>query len=633
MSAKTIDTFRVTLTGDASQLSRTMKKVSKSFEGLGRKMRGIGVGMSAALTAPLGWVGKNFLDAASDAEEMTSKFNAVFRENAVQVQAWAESYGNAIGRSTEQLMEMGASVQDTFVPMGFARDEAAEMSKQLTTLAVDVASFNNKLDEDVMRDFQSALVGNTETVRKYGIVITQVQLGQELVNMGIAKGVKGASEAEKVQARLNLIMRGTTDAQGDAIRTADSYANQVKSLKGEFSELAVELGQIIMPIAAKFVGWLKEGVLWFKGLDDGTKLMILTFGALAAAIGPIVLGLSGVATVLGLILSPMGLVVAGVAVMGLAFVLFRDEIMNALRPVGQIFEKFVVDPVTKVFKWLFKAIIGHFKTLAGAVGKIAGFLGLDEVQSTFEAITTGLEGMSEKGLKVGVVEPIVGAAGSILDGIKGKFSEVLKYFSNGLSGAYDGFVGSPAPGAGSGGSSNTDDPTGGKKVASEVESAFTSSFASVGDVMKGFFKSGKEGFDSLKNWAANTADSILDAFANVALNSIFNAIAPGLGGKLGFGQGLAGGGRISAPTLVGERGPELFIPSGVGSIRNAADTRGMFGGGAAAVTINMTNRFDVGVETLDQRIAVAAPKIARAAQQGTLEAISRGGMARQVVRS
>src|SRR3990167_9342979 len=126
-----------------------------------------------------------------------------------------EEFGAAVNRSRYDLQEMSATVQDTFVPLGFSRDVAADMSVTLTKLATDVASFNNSLDVDVMRDFQSAIVGNHETVRKYGIVISEATIKQELAKMG-AEGLTGAAlEQAKVQARLNLILAGTSDAKSE----------------------------------------------------------------------------------------------------------------------------------------------------------------------------------------------------------------------------------------------------------------------------------------------------------------------------------------------------------------------------------------------------------------------------------
>jgi hypothetical protein len=161
---------------------------------------------------------KDSIALASAAKEAGSKFDVVFGAGARQAEADLAAMAGTVQRSKYELKEMAASVQDVFVPLGFAREEAQKLSLTLTQLAVDVGSFNNVADGEAMAAFQSALVGNHEAVRRFGIVISEATLSQELMNMGIEKGVQGATELEKVQARLNLLFRMTGDAQGDAAR-------------------------------------------------------------------------------------------------------------------------------------------------------------------------------------------------------------------------------------------------------------------------------------------------------------------------------------------------------------------------------------------------------------------------------
>jgi hypothetical protein len=202
--------------------------------------------VTAIGTATIG-IGSKLVALGSDAEEMTGKFNVVFGDSAPEAITALDEFGNAVGRSKFELMEMAATVQDTFVPLGFARDEAAGMSIELSKLAVDMGSFNNVADADVMRDLQSAIVGNHETMRKYGVIITQATLDQELLKMGVEGGTAAATEQEKVQARLNIIMAGTSDAQGDAIKTSESWANQMRALKSTISEAATTIGGELLP--------------------------------------------------------------------------------------------------------------------------------------------------------------------------------------------------------------------------------------------------------------------------------------------------------------------------------------------------------------------------------------------------
>lgn len=184
--------------------------------------------------------------AAGDAEETRSKFNAVFKELADAARQWASDFGNSVNRASIDIEKMLAAVQDLFVPLGFARKQAAAFAKEIVKLAVDIASFNNKADADVLRDIQSALVGNSETVRKYGIVLTEANIAQEAYAEGFSKTRKNISNAAKVQARMSLIIKGSTDAQGDAVRTAGSFANVMKGLQSRFKGFRIEVGSQII---------------------------------------------------------------------------------------------------------------------------------------------------------------------------------------------------------------------------------------------------------------------------------------------------------------------------------------------------------------------------------------------------
>jgi len=225
----------------------------------GRTMKRMAVGaLSLAGIGGFGYLAKSMIDAASSAEETQAKFDTVFRDLSSQANTWAESFGHSVGRAEQDVKSWMAGLQDTFVPLGIARAEAMGLSKSLVTLAVDVASFNNKVDADVIRDFTSALVGNHETVRKYGIIISESALKQEAMRRGIKKTYSELTDLEKVQLRYNLILAGTEDAQGDAIRTSDSYANQVKRLKANLDDLKVSMGQDLLPTFTDFVKLLND---------------------------------------------------------------------------------------------------------------------------------------------------------------------------------------------------------------------------------------------------------------------------------------------------------------------------------------------------------------------------------------
>lgn len=299
------DQLAVSILGDIGNLSAGMDKAAskvgafgKKVEAVGKRMSSVGKKMSMAITLPLVAFGAMAVKFGSDAEEIQSKFNAVFKQTAGVVTDWIDEFAGQVGRSKTALKDYAATFQDTFVPLGFVREEAAKLSTRLVELTIDLASFNNASEPETMRALQSAIVGNHETVRRFGVIINQAGLNIELMNMGIKEGAKTATEAEKAQARLNLIIRGTTDAQGDAIRTSGSFANVVKALKADFRDLFEEISKHIIPVLTKIIEKVRGVIGYFKDLDFDTQRLIMGFALVAAAMGPVLLVIGKVITIL-----------------------------------------------------------------------------------------------------------------------------------------------------------------------------------------------------------------------------------------------------------------------------------------------------------------------------------------------
>lgn len=209
--------------------------------------------------------GRDAISAAGDAEEAAAKFEQVFGVLANDVRDNLEQMAEANRRSSFDLISYASTLQDTFVPLGFARDQAAALSTTITQLGIDIAAFSNKSDPEVIQNLTSAIVGNHEAVRSYGIVITETVLKQELARMGM-DDLKGAAlEMAKAQARVNIIMRASADAQGAAVREADSYTNTLKAFDAAVLELKVGIGEGLLPMMTDLA---EAAIVIVKALND-----------------------------------------------------------------------------------------------------------------------------------------------------------------------------------------------------------------------------------------------------------------------------------------------------------------------------------------------------------------------------
>lgn len=329
------------------RVTRQIDKIGKKIRSAGASMTRAGAGLAAgalAVASPFALT----IQKASELEETMNKFNVVFGDNAGAVKQWGDEYASQVGRSKKQIADFMAGTQDLLVPLGFDEGAATEMSKQVTQLAVDLASFNNMADEDSLRDLQAALTGSGEVMKKYGVVLDEAAVKQELFQQGIDP--KTATNQQKAYARMQIIMRGTTAAQGDAVRSAGSFANQMKALKGRLDDAAAALGTHLLPMvtplvtkAGKIVAFLGEWIAKNKALVTNIAKVVAIVGAIGVAltglgivvsiIGTGIAGLGTliggafavITTVLGAVLSPIGLVIAAVVGLAAAWATMTDS--------------------------------------------------------------------------------------------------------------------------------------------------------------------------------------------------------------------------------------------------------------------------------------------------------------------
>jgi hypothetical protein len=216
-------------------------------------LRTAAAGASIAVVGALAAITKSAVGVASAFIEMENQFNVVFGSAAPQARAELDAFAESIGRSGNRMMGYAAAIQDTFVPLGLAREQAADLSIAAVQLATDLSSFKNLGMEETVTSITAALAGQHRSVQRLGIVIRESTLNQELMNMGIEGGYNAATEAEKAIARYNLMVAASQDAMGDATRTSGEFENQVRVLEDAWYDTRIEIGEKVIPIIQDFI--------------------------------------------------------------------------------------------------------------------------------------------------------------------------------------------------------------------------------------------------------------------------------------------------------------------------------------------------------------------------------------------
>lgn len=213
------------------------------------------IGASAAAAAL-----KTSIDAASDLNEQITKSQQVFGASDRAILKWSENTAKNIGISQTAALQAAGTFGNLFKAQGIGNARNSQLSKNLVQLAADLASFNNANPVQVLEDLNSAIVGEIEPVRKYGVNLRVARVQQEALAATGKASVKELTQQELTLARLKILYKDTSTAQGDFKRTQGGLANQQRILTAQTQDLAADLGTLLLPAVDGVVTALNEGI-------------------------------------------------------------------------------------------------------------------------------------------------------------------------------------------------------------------------------------------------------------------------------------------------------------------------------------------------------------------------------------
>lgn len=298
----------------ASSFEKRMESISSKAKSIGDKLSGIGTALTVGVTTPLAVAGKGMVDAASDFDENLNKISVAFGDSADDVKAWADTATESFGLSMNQALEATSLFGDMATSMGISQSEAASMSTSLAGLAGDMASFKNIGIDEAMTALNGVFTGETESLKQLGIVMTEVNLQEFADGLGLV--YDDMTQAEKVQLRYNYVMAMSKNAIGDYARTSDGTANSMRTFQASVENLAITLGQNLLPIVTPIIQKATEMVNAFAAADPELQQLVLKIAGIAAAAGPALLVIGKMVSVFGSASGAMGLLSGKIAALG-----------------------------------------------------------------------------------------------------------------------------------------------------------------------------------------------------------------------------------------------------------------------------------------------------------------------------
>lgn len=466
---------------DDSQFIKKMKRLNNVMVKTAAKMQEIGNNMARNITAPIVAAGVGAVAATAKIDKMKKGLEGLMG-SAEAANIEFEKL-RKVGRDPGMSLEAAAAASVRLQAIGFSADQA-RVSMQVLGNAI-------------------ALVGGTgDDLKGVALAISQI----------IGKGKVQAEEINQIAERLPQVRKEMQEAFGTADTEAiqkmglgaeefvgklikemaklpkaeKSFADVLVNIKEDVTLLASEIGTFLIPIITKFSGFLQGLTERFRGLSPEGKKTAIMIAGIAAAIGPVLIILGALiksfailGTVIGVITSPITLVVAAIALIGATALYVYDNWEAVVERFPILFKKLYNFSV----KWGSKVMNAFLLPIK----KLGDLLGLEIGHINYELFQVDVEEPQKK----------FKGLGEYLTAIKGKLFGVtseVKDLDKALDlSSLDGLIGVGGKGVGGG----AGEPVGRSNVSAPAKLD--------GGVMSGeFLKS----FDEVVYKAESTADRV-----------------------------------------------------------------------------------------------------------------------------
>jgi hypothetical protein len=333
--------FKADLSGFSTEMQTALRQIDKA----GKQFQAIGRQMSTFVTLPLLAAGGAAIKFASDYNESMNKVDVAFGGASESVKSFAKTSLESFGISAGTALDMAATFGDMGTSLGLSTSQAAKMSTSLVGLAGDLSSFKNISIDIANTALNGIFTGETESLKKLGIVMTEAALQNFAYSKGMKVKIQDMDQASKVQLRYAYIMSVTKNSQGDFTRTSGGAANQMRIFTESLKQVAQQFGTIMLPLFTKAITFINKLITSFGNLSEGTKTTILVVAGIAAILGPLALAIGAVLAVIPSVVAGFALIsasiipiIAGATLLFGAFMILKDSTKTAAEGTDKLLE-------------------------------------------------------------------------------------------------------------------------------------------------------------------------------------------------------------------------------------------------------------------------------------------------------
>lgn len=577
--------FGVKLFADLSSFTGDLNKASGQLKSFGKDVTSFGKTISTRISAPLTLAAGVSVKAFDTQIQAEKRLEAALRSaGEFSNQALQDFKNFAIGlqgvttvgdESTLKMLQLAKS-------MGLSNEQA----KRATQNSIALAKAMGINEQSAIRYTAALEQGDSTMLNRYLPTLRQIEDDTE--------------RAAKAQELLTQMFSAATSE-------AEVGLGPLKQLQNSFGDLTEEIGGLIMEHIKPFIASLKSLVTRFQGASEQTKLFVSQIVLIGTIAGPAIVALgvalSSLGVIIGALTSPIALAIGAIAALTASF----TYVVVNYEALKERFTDISWWKNTLINMMQFFLTNNPFSLIIKGINQVLEFAGREGIGNPFEGMSEGLEQFKgeTKTFENDIVplgEIIKSAANKAKDALIG-VSQTARESAKEVSDAYkDGAKAIPqlkplvVATETDGELIDLDlDALGAEMNAfvasipaaeeikapfisasqavtllSGITDTFTSSF---GQGMSNVILQGEKFADTLRNIGKLLASAVIQKAISIFLTGGlggdgFFGSGGGIFGKLIGGLFKARGGPVfsNQPYVVGERGPELFMPNASGSI-------------------------------------------------------------------
>ena len=337
--------------------------------------------------------------------------------------------------------QAGTALRSVLTRMAKPTKESAN-AMQALGLEITNADGSMKPLNDVMVQLRQGFSGLTEDQKaSYAAMLG----GQEAMSGLLA--IVNASDED-----FNKLVEQINNADGAAEQMAntmqDNLSGQLTILKSTIEGISISFGEIMLPVVKAIVSGLQSFATWLNNTSETTKRVIAVIATVVATLGPaLLIGsklisgitrlmplISGLGSALTFLTSPIGIVIAAVAALALAWATDFGGMREKTKEImGSI--KDIITSIVEAIKYAWDNNIGGMRTIVETVFAAIELIvktALNVISGIFEmfaGLFTGDWKRFWNGLKT--------VLKSILDGIKKVIQGFFDWIGEGIKSAIE----------------------------------------------------------------------------------------------------------------------------------------------------------------------------------------------------